>query len=229
MLKLNNLNIYVLPVTPFQQNCSVVQCTKTFETAIIDPGGEIDNILHFIKSTENMQIKYILLTHGHLDHCGQAKVLSDKINIPIYGPQKEDIFWLNQLEQRQKSYTAAQYAFEPTKNFIPDFWLEEGQQLRLGNHIIDIIHTPGHTPGHIVFYIKELKIAWVGDVIFKQAVGRSDFPRGNIDDLMHSIIKKLLVLGDDYTFICGHGEISTFGHERKYNPYIQPYLSMKDN
>ncbi|MFM2343801.1 MAG: hypothetical protein RLZZ210_409 [Pseudomonadota bacterium] len=224
MLKLDNLNIYILPVTPFQQNCSIVQCTKTFETAIIDPGGEIDSITHFIQSNKNMQVKYILITHGHLDHCGQARNLANRINVPIYGPHKEDIFWLDQLEQRQKQYASGNYVFEETKNFTPDNWLDEGQQLSLGEHIIDIIHTPGHTPGHIVFHINKLKIAWVGDMIFKHAVGRSDFPRGNTQDLMHSIVKKLLVLGDDYTFICGHGDISTFGHERKYNPYIQGYL-----
>jgi glyoxylase-like metal-dependent hydrolase (beta-lactamase superfamily II) len=171
-----------------------------------------------------MQVKYILLTHGHLDHCGQARNLANRINVPIYGPHKEDIFWLDQLEQRQKQYASGNYVFEETKNFTPDNWLDEGQQLSLGEHIIDIIHTPGHTPGHIVFHINKLKIAWVGDMIFKHAVGRSDFPRGNTQDLMHSIVKKLLVLGDDYTFICGHGDISTFGHERKYNPYIQGYL-----
>jgi len=223
MLNLNDLNIYIIPVTPYQQNCSIVQCKKTFKTAIIDPGGEIDRILNFIKNQGNMQIQHILLTHGHLDHCGQANKLAKILDLPIKGPEQEDRFWMDQLHAQSISY-GKRFNFEEADNFLPNIWFNDGDSLFLGEHKIDIIHTPGHTPGHVVYYIKEQKIAWVGDVIFKDAVGRSDFPRGNTQQLMDSIINKLLPLGDDITFICGHGETSTFGREKKYNPFIQPYL-----
>jgi hydroxyacylglutathione hydrolase len=217
-LALNNLNIYILPVTPFEQNCSIMHCTKSNEAAIVDPGGEINRI-HACILEHNMQPKYILLTHGHLDHCGQTMQLAHRLGVPVYGPHKDDIFWLAQLGVQSERYFA-QYGFEHTHNFIPDMWVDEGQKILLGEHTIDIIHTPGHTPGHVVFYIKHNKIAWVGDVLFKNGIGRSDFPMGNTKQLMHSIMHKLLPLGDDIRFICGHGSTSTLGEERMFNPYL---------
>ncbi len=217
-LNLHNLNIYILPVTPFEQNCSIIHCTSSNQGAVVDPGGEIDRI-HACILQNNINIKYILLTHGHLDHCGQTMQLAQRLSVPVYGPQKEDIFWLGQLSEQSNRYFA-QYGFEKTQNFVPDAWVQEGQKFVLGEHTLEIIHTPGHTPGHVVFFIRKNKIAWVGDILFKNGVGRSDFPLGNTQQLMHSIMNKLLPLGDDFRFICGHGPTSTFGEERLFNPYL---------
>jgi hydroxyacylglutathione hydrolase len=224
-IQLNNVNVYILPVTPFQQNCSIIHCTQTNEAAIVDPGGEIEYIIEYMQAIDkNITAKYVLLTHGHLDHCGQALKASNMLGVPIYGPHKDDLFWLEKLEEQSKNYYKA-YNFELATFFEPHKWLNEGDILDLGIHKIDMLHIDGHTPGHLVFYIKASKIAWVGDVIFKHGVGRSDFPRGNTQKLMHNIVHKLLPLGDDYTFICGHGETSSFGHERMHNPHILQYLA----
>ncbi len=214
-----DLDINIIPVTPYQQNCSIVSCKKTHHTMIVDPGGEINTIIDFIKNNKNLQIQFILLTHGHLDHCGQARNLATKLNIPILGPHIADNFWLQQLTFISQNY--APMGFEVVENFTPDQWLDEGNILKLGQFTIKILHTPGHTPGHLVYYILEQKIAWVGDVLFKNSIGRSDFPQGNGAQLLDSIHNKLLKLGDDISFICGHGQTSTLGQERLHNPFLQ--------
>lgn len=220
------LHIQRIPVTPFQQNCSIVCCMHTGECVIIDAGGDLDKIQSYLNKLSQhsqlqapLQIKAIVLTHAHLDHCGEAPILAKKLNIPIWGPHEADSFWLDLLPQHSASYHS--YGFSTLPSFRPNTWLSEGDVIAVGNYQLQVIHTPGHTPGHIVLFEPTLKKAWVGDVIFKGGVGRTDFPKGDWSQLHHSITQKLFNLGDDVEFICGHGDNSTFGHERLHNPYLQ--------
>lgn len=204
----------IIPVTPFQENCSIVWCDITKEAAIIDPGGEPDLLK---KTVEKLAVNVgkILLTHGHLDHVGAAKELADYYDIDIYGPQREDQFLLDNLPHQ-----CVQFGFPFCAAFEPDFWLNEGQTVQVGQISFDILYCPGHTPGHIVFINQKDRLAFVGDVLFNNSIGRTDFPRGNYADLIASIKNKLLPLGDDITFVPGHGPISTFGRERINNPFL---------
>ena len=204
----------IVPVTPFQQNCSVIWCEKTMKGAVVDPGGEVDRILAAAQS-QGVEIEKILLTHGHLDHCSAARVLADRLDVPLEGPHKEDAFWIDRLAE-----DCAKDNFPPTTPFVPDRWLEEGETVTVGDCVLDVYHCPGHTPGHIVFHDKEGGIAWVGDVLFNGSVGRSDFPRGDGPQLIQSIVDKLWPLGNDTVFVPGHGPYSTFGEERQSNPYV---------
>lgn len=204
----------IVPVTPFQQNCSVIWCEKTNKGAVVDPGGEIDRILATAQN-QGVEIEKILLTHGHLDHCSAARVLADRLGVPLEGPHKDDAFWIDRLAE-----DCAKYNFPPTTPFVPDRWLEEGETVTVGDCVLDVYHCPGHTPGHIVFHDKAGGIAWVGDVLFNGSVGRSDFPRGNGPQLIQSIVEKLWPLGNDTVFVPGHGPYSTFGEERQSNPYV---------
>lgn len=204
----------IVPVTPFQQNCSVIWCEDTMKGAVVDPGGEIDRILAAAQQ-QGIEIEKVLLTHGHLDHCSAARVLADRLGVPLEGPHKEDAFWIDRLAQ-----DCAQYGFPETEAFEPDRWLEEGDTVTVGNTVLDVYHCPGHTPGHVVFHDKEAGIAWVGDVLFNGSIGRSDFPRGNGPQLIQSIVEKLWPLGDDTVFIPGHGPYSTFGEERRSNGFV---------
>lgn len=204
----------IIPVTPFEQNCSLVWCEKTAKAAVIDPGGDLDRIETAARQA-GVTIEKILLTHGHIDHVGGTKDLADQHHIPIEGPHEGDRFWIDGLPMQ-----AQQFGFPDVPTFTPDRWLVDGDTVTVGDETLDVLHCPGHCPGHVVFVHKPSHTAWVGDVLFKGSIGRTDFPGGNLDELLASIRTKLWPLGDDVSFIPGHGPISTFGHERAQNPYV---------
>lgn len=206
--------VMVVPVTPYQQNCSIIKCEATGKAAVVDPGGEVDRILGAAKQMD-AEIEKVLLTHGHMDHCAAADVMRKQLEVPIEGPQKEDAFWIDQLPQN-----CAATGFPHADAFTPDRWLEDGDTVMVGEAELQVYHCPGHTPGHVVFVYDDQKVAWVGDVLFAGSIGRTDFPRGNHDQLIDAIRNKLFPLGDDITFIPGHGPNSTFGRERQSNPFV---------
>ncbi|MCK9791674.1 MBL fold metallo-hydrolase [Providencia hangzhouensis] len=208
----------IIPVTPFMQNCHVIWDENTLDAVVVDPGGEAEKL---ISAIENLGLKLtkILLTHGHSDHIGASATLSKHFSVPIYGPQKEDAFWIENLAEQN-----AMFYIGECPDFTPDYWLEEGDKVTCGNITFDVLHCPGHTPGHIIFVNHADKLISMGDVLFKGGVGRSDFPRGNHQDLISSIKNKVLPLGDDYQFIPGHGPMSNLGFERKTNPFLQDEL-----
>lgn len=204
----------IVPVTPFQQNCTILMCQETHEAAIVDPGGDLERIEQALQKMQAKPVA-IWLTHAHVDHAGGTADLAEKLGIPITGPQKEDQFWIELLPKQ-----SAAYGFTPARTFTPDRWLEDGDTVTVGKVTLRVIHTPGHTPGHVVFYQPEQKFALVGDVIFNGSIGRTDFPRGNHQQLIDSIRGKLFPLGDEVEFVCGHGPNSTFGRERQTNPFV---------
>lgn len=204
----------VVAVTAFQENCSLIWCEKSNEGALVDPGGDVA-LLKQAVARQGFKVSKILLTHGHLDHVGAAKELADFYQVPIIGPAEADRFLFELLPQQ-----SMQFGFPYCAVFEPNQWLTEGEHVQVGQLTFDVLGCPGHTPGHIVFIEKQARIAFVGDVLFLGGVGRTDFPRGNHHDLMCSIKDKLLPLGDDITFVPGHGPLSTFGHERLNNPFI---------
>lgn len=212
------LKAQIVPVTAFQQNCSIIWCDETMEGAFVDPGGDVDALLERAKSL-GVNIKKILLTHGHLDHAGGAKDIREKLGLEVIGPHKEDKFWLDQIEEQ-----AAKYNMQGLKCCEPDQWLNDGDQVTVGNVVLDVYHTPGHTPGHVIIHDAKHKVAFVGDVLFKGSVGRTDFPRGDTQTLLDAIQEKLWPLGDDVTFVPGHGPLSTFGAERKTNPFVADHV-----
>jgi len=204
----------IVPVTPYQQNCSVIKCEATGRGAIVDPGGDIENILGAVDKM-GATVEKIILTHAHMDHCAASDVLRQQLNVPIEGPHREDQFWLDQLPEVCKMS-----GFPHADAFLPDRWLEQGDTVTVGEQVLQVFHCPGHTPGHVVFLYEDQKVAWVGDVLFQGSIGRTDFPRGNHEELVASIRQKLFPLGDDITFIPGHGPTSTFGQERRTNPFV---------
>ncbi len=208
------LKFEIVPVTPFQQNCSILWCDKTRDAAIIDPGGEVSLLQKKIEQL-NVNITQILLTHGHLDHVGGTHELANRLKIPVVGPHVQDAFLFESLPEQSE-----RFGFPMAKIFEPDQWLNEGDDIAVGESQLKVIHAPGHTPGHIVFVCLEEKCAWVGDVLFHGSIGRTDFPRGDHKTLIASIKNKLFPLGDEIVFVPGHGPNSTFGHERKHNPYV---------
>jgi glyoxylase-like metal-dependent hydrolase (beta-lactamase superfamily II) len=204
----------IVPVTSFQQNTTILWCTATMKATVVDPGGEIDRLL--ATAQENgARIEQIWLTHGHLDHAGGAAALKRATGAPIIGPHKDDKFWLDRIPS-----DAAQFGMTGFETPEPDQWLDDGDRVTIGALSFDVVHCPGHTPGHVVFANRDLKLAFVGDVLFRGSVGRTDFPRGNTKDLVHSITKKLWPLGDDMRFVPGHGPMSTFLQERRSNPFV---------
>jgi len=211
--------IRIVPVTPLQQNCSLIWDTATKHAAFVDPGGDIDKLLgalaHF-----GLTLKRIWLTHGHLDHAGAAAELRDRTGVAVEGPHRDDQFWLDQIED-----SARRYGITGGRNVTPDRYLDDGDELELEGVTFDVSHTPGHTPGHVVIHNKAARIAFVGDVLFAGSIGRTDFPRGNHQQLITSITTKLWPLGDDITFVPGHGPTSTFGQERKTNPFVADSLT----
>ena len=204
----------IVPVTPFQQNCSLLWCTKTLDAAVVDPGGDLDRILDAVAKQELNPVK-ILITHGHVDHAAATAELAKRLTLPIEGPHLEDQFWIEQLAAQ-----GARFGFAHARPFTPDRWLEDGDEVTLGELVLEVRHCPGHTPGHIVFFHAPSRLAIVGDVLFRGSIGRTDFPRGDHATLIRSIRDKLFPLGDDVTFIPGHGPLSTFGHERADNPFV---------
>lgn len=208
------MEITVLPVTMFAQNCSILGCEITREAAIVDPGGDLDAILEQLAQRSLVPSK-ILLTHGHVDHCAGAPELARRLQIPIEGPQQADAFWIDRLPE-----AARQYGFPAGESFTPDRWLHDGDTVEFGRQTMQVIHCPGHTPGHVVFFHARNRLAMVGDVLFAGSIGRTDFPRGNRADLLASIRNKLWPLGGDVTFVPGHGPVSTFAAERRSNPFV---------
>ena len=204
----------ILPVTPFQQNCSLLWCERTMKAAVVDPGGDIDVIAGAIGRFD-VEVEKILLTHGHIDHAGGAAALKARLGVPVEGPQREELFWIEQLPQQSQMF-----GFPRAEAFVPDRWLDDGDVVTFGEVSLEVLHTPGHTPGHVVFFDRATKLAVVGDVLFQGSIGRTDFPRGDYDTLIRSIRSKLWPLGNDVEFISGHGPMSTFGEERLSNPFV---------
>jgi hydroxyacylglutathione hydrolase len=208
------LKALVIPVTPYRQNCSLIWCTKSLRAAVIDPGGDVARLKEII-SSQGLSLEKILLTHGHLDHASGAAKLARDMSVAIEGPHPDDLFLLAELGRN-----AGRPGFEDAENCQPDRWLADGDRVRVGDVALSVRHCPGHTPGHVVLFSEADRIAFVGDVLFAGSVGRSDFPRGNHADLVRSITERLWPLGDDMRFVPGHGQMSTFGWERKTNPYV---------
>jgi glyoxylase-like metal-dependent hydrolase (beta-lactamase superfamily II) len=204
----------VVPVTPFQQNCLLLWCENSRRAVVFDPGGDVPAIVDAIKQV-GVTVEQIWLTHGHIDHVGGAAELRDLLNVPIVGPHIDDKFLLDHVVE-----SGASFGMTGVRNFTPDRWLNEGDKVALGEMTFDILHCPGHSPGSVVFFNREMRFAHVGDVLFNGSVGRTDLPGGSHATLIRSITDKLLPLGDDVQFICGHGPGSTFGHERQTNPFL---------
>ena len=208
------MRVIVTPVTPFQQNCSLVWCEASRRGAIVDPGGDTDRVLA-AAAREGVTLEKLLVTHGHIDHAGATARLARELGIPIEGPHRDDQFWIDLLPEQ-----GAKYGFPPAEAFVPDRWLEHGAAVRVGDLTLEVLHCPGHTPGHVVFFERLSRIALVGDVLFQGSIGRTDFPRGDHATLIASIRERLWPLGDDVVFVPGHGATSTFGDERRHNPYV---------
>ncbi len=207
------LRAAIVPVTPFEQNCSLLWCTKTMRGVLVDAGGDLDKLKLAIERA-GITVEKLLVTHGHMDHCGMTGILAKELGVPIEGPHEDDRFWIESLDDPTKRYGL------PGESFEPDRWLVDGDTVTFGEVTMNVVHCPGHTPGHVVFHHPEAKLAVVGDVLFSGSIGRTDFPRGNHQDLVDSITQKLWPLGNDVTFIPGHGPTSTFGHERLTNPFV---------
>jgi glyoxylase-like metal-dependent hydrolase (beta-lactamase superfamily II) len=203
----------IIPVTPFEQNCTLLWCEETNRAAVVDPGGDIERILRAVEEC-GVTLEKILVTHGHIDHAGAVAELAERLTLPIEGPQREDQFWIDTLPEQ-----SMQFGFPHARAFTPDRWLEQGDIVQFGNVTLDVLHCPGHTPGHVVFFHAPSHLAIVGDVLFRGSIGRTDFPRGDFDTLISSIRNRLWPLGEDVAFIPGHGPMSTFGDEQYSNPY----------
>ena len=204
----------ILPVTAFQQNCTLLWCERTRRAAIVDPGGEAQRILALVEQLD-LTPECIVLTHGHVDHVGASGVVASRLGVPIVGPHRDDGFLIHALPAQ-----CQMFGFAPVPQFEPDRWLDDGDQLQIGDCALSVIHCPGHTPGHVVLFDREGRLAQVGDVLFRGSIGRTDFPRGNHAQLIDSIRNRLFPLGDDVRFIPGHGPMSSFGAERLENPYV---------
>jgi glyoxylase-like metal-dependent hydrolase (beta-lactamase superfamily II) len=211
---LSMLKFQIIPVTPFQQNCTLFWCENTKQAVVIDPGGDIDLIISAIKEQALTLVK-VLLTHAHIDHAGATRPLADYFSVPIEGPHKEDQFWIDLIPKQKEMF-----GFSDAESFQPDRWLEQGDRVTFGDIELEVYFCPGHTPGHVVFFHRPSQLAQVGDVIFKGSIGRTDFPRGDHATLVHSIRETLFPLGNEVRFIPGHGPMSTFGEERRSNPYV---------
>ena len=208
-----SIHYQIIPVTPFAQNCSLLWCDETQRGVVVDPGGDIPRILQAVEKN-GVVLEKILVTHGHINHAGAVADLAERLSLPIEGPQREDRFWIDGMPEQSQMF-----GFPAVRAFTPDRWLEHGDRVCFGHLELEVLHCPGHTPGHVVFYNAPGRLAIVGDVLFKDSVGRTDFPRGDFSALIASIRERLWPLGDDVAFIPGHGPMSTFGHERCSNPF----------
>ncbi len=209
------MKVKVIPVTPFQQNCTLLICEQSNKAAIVDPGGDIDTILREV-AAEGVEVEKILLTHGHLDHVGGTQPLARELSKPVIGPHKDDAFWLDQLEQQSQMF-----GFPRTESFKPDQWLEEGETVQVGELSLEVLHVPGHTPGHIVFFEPKSQILIAGDILFRGSIGRTDFPMGDFDTLIRGIKGKLWQLPEATRVIPGHGPATTIGNEMRSNPFVR--------
>ncbi|NHC07442.1 MBL fold metallo-hydrolase [Azonexus fungiphilus] len=204
----------IVPVTPFEQNCTIFWCEATRQAAVIDPGGDVDRILAVL-AAEQLTLAKVLVTHGHIDHAGGVAALVARTGVPVEGPHADDAFWIDGMAQQSKMF-----GFPEVAAFTPDRWLADGDRVRFGDVELEVLHCPGHTPGHVVFFHAPSQLAQVGDVLFQGSIGRTDFPRGDHATLIASIKDKLFALGDAVDFIPGHGPMSTLGEERRYNPFL---------
>ncbi|MGF1694538.1 MBL fold metallo-hydrolase [Vibrio lamellibrachiae] len=210
-----SLQYQVVPVTSFAQNCSIVWCDETMEAVVVDPGGDVKQLVMMINEL-GVKVVQLVLTHGHLDHVGGTEPLAQELGgLDVIGPHIGDKFWLDGLPNQSQMF-----GFAHTDSFEPNKWLEEGDTVSFGNQSLNVVHTPGHTPGHVILFNEAAKLAFVGDVLFAGGIGRTDFPQGNHATLISSIKEKLWPLGNDVTFIPGHGPSSTFGKERVSNPFV---------
>lgn len=209
----------IIPVTPFQQNCTLLWCDETGQAAVVDPGGEQGRVLAAIREVGVEPVK-ILLTHGHLDHVGGTAELAESLELPIEGPHREDAFLIESLAAQSQMFGVPK-----VRSFSPGRWLEDGDRVRIGALDLRVIHCPGHSPGHIIFFEETSRLAQVGDVLFQGSIGRTDLPRGNYQELLDSIRGRLFPLGDDVRFIPGHGPMSSFGDERRNNPFVRDPLA----
>lgn len=217
---MGELRIAIEQVTPFRQNCAIIWDDTTKHGVVVDPGGDVDRLGEMIASL-GLHIDQIFLTHGHIDHAGGAAGLAEALSkaagvpVPVWGPGEEDRFLLDGLR-----VTGEGYGLHDARPVTPDRWLHEGDHVAIAGHEFEVLHCPGHTPGHIVFVNRTLGFGIFGDVLFRGSIGRTDFPYGSSEDLLRSIREKLMVLDDKFVFICGHGNRSTIGHERQSNPFL---------
>lgn len=204
----------IVPVTPFEQNCTLLWCEASRQAAVVDPGGDVEQILAAL-AREQLTPVLILVTHGHIDHAGGVAELAERLGLPVEGPGEADRLWVDGMAEQSRMF-----GFPPCRSFVPSRWLQDGDRVRFGEVELEVLHCPGHTPGHVVFHDRPGRLVVVGDVLFKGSVGRTDFPQGSHADLMRSIKEKLFALGDEVDFIPGHGPMSTLGEERRYNPFV---------
>lgn len=214
---MSELKAGILPVTPFQQNCTLLWQEESKKGVVVDPGGDVPQIIEAIKQT-GLTVENILLTHGHIDHAGGAKALKEELDCPIIGPHLDDKFLLDSLSQQGAAFGLGA---SDAQDVTPDQWLSEGDKVQIGGHDFEVLLCPGHTPGHVVFLNKTLKILIGGDVLFQGSIGRTDFPYGDHDALLNAIKTKLLPLEDDVAVFCGHGPMTTIGDERRNNPFLR--------
>ena len=208
------LQFEIIPVTPFAQNCTLLWDDDSKQAVLIDAGGEVERLKQAI-ATRGLKLVALWLTHGHLDHVGAVGELASQFKVPVIGPHKDDDFWLQLLEQQ-----AHMFKFAVPHTVTVDQWLEGNETLHLGQYNFEVRFAPGHTPGHVVIYSKDLNLVWTGDVLFAGSIGRTDFPKGNHQQLIASIHRELFTLPDDTRFISGHGPMSTIGHEKRTNPFV---------
>lgn len=209
-----SLRFRILPVTAFEQNCSLVWCDKTREAALVDAGGDIDKLLALVEA-EGVTLTKLLVTHAHIDHAGVVAELAERLHLPIEGPHPGDQFWIDRLSDQSRMFR-----FPDSRPFVPTRWLDQGNEVTVGAETLSVRHCPGHTPGHVVFISEAAGVSFVGDVLFAGSIGRTDFPMGDHQTLIDAIRRELWALPDDMRFVPGHGPMSTIGHERRHNPFV---------